>query len=147
MANEKEELQKYDEMIRVRLTKQQNKLIKAKSLEQNTTQSEIIRSAINFYINRNASDSVIIHASLQENTRKIRALEDKLELLALIITEQTRFLMSVLPNKKINSKESTEIDFLSFKKSCEKSLKNNHERVLDGMLLDLYEAEGGKGGE
>ena len=75
--NKKESYVKYGVLKQLRMTEQMENLIKSKALEHNTTESEIIRQALSNYINRSMSDSEIVHASLVENSRKIRYLENK----------------------------------------------------------------------
>mgnify|MGYP002626124234 CR=1 FL=1 len=134
--------QGYTEAAQVRLTKQQLELVAARALEQHTTESEIIRQALMRDMNRAMSDAEILHATVAENTRKLRYLEDKVELLALIVFEQTKFLMGVMPSRKVNTDELVEADFERFKRACMKSLKANHGGMLEAMILDLYEQGG-----
>lgn len=137
--NKKDSYVKYNQIKQIRLTEQQQRLVETKAAEQNTTASDIIRQAILHYINRNMSDTEIVHASLAENTRKIRYLENKVELLALIVFQQTKFLMRVMPNRQVNSDALVENDFERFRRDCLKSLKSNHGGMLEAMILDLYE--------
>lgn len=138
----KEEEVKFSVQKQIRYSKSMDELIKAKALEHHTTDSEIIRQAINNYINRSMSDTEIVHASITENTRKIRYLENKVELMALIIFEQTKLMMKILPNKQINSDFMVDKDFEKFKANCTNLLKKNHAGVLEGMILDAYEQSG-----
>ena len=48
----KEESAKYSEQLKVRITQQQSNLIKSKALENNCTESELVRNALMYYINR-----------------------------------------------------------------------------------------------
>ena len=109
--NKKESYVKYGVLKQLRMTEQMENLIKSKALEHNTTESEIIRQALSNYINRSMSDSEIVHASLVENSRKIRYLENKVELLALIVMQQTKFIMKMFPNRQINSDELVNIEY------------------------------------
>ena len=93
-------------------------------------------------MNRSMSDTEIVHASLVENTRKIRYLERKVELLALIVFQQTKFLIRVMPSRQVNSESLVEKDFDRFKNECMRSLKTNHGGILESMILDLYEQGG-----
>lgn len=138
----KEEDEKYVIAKPVRFTKQMDDLIKAKALEKHTTDSEIIRQAISNYINRSLSDTEIVHASLAENSRKIRYLEKKVELLALVVFEQTKQLMRTMPTKQINTDSFVENEFDKFLKNCTKTLKTNHTGMLESMILDIYEQQG-----
>ncbi len=123
----------------MRLTDTQKKILASKAAEQNTSISELIRQAVGNYINRNLSDTEIIHSSLAENSRKIRYLEDKVELLALIIMQQTKYLMKVMPQKQINTDSLVEIEYRKFNDECTKILKTNHGGILESMILNLYE--------
>ena len=140
--NKKERYVKYGVLKQLRMTEQMENLIKSKALEHNTTESEIIRQALSNYINRSMSDSEIVHASLVENSRKIRYLENKVELLALIVMQQTKFIMKMFPNRQINSDEFVNIEYERFVRDCTKILKSNHSGVLESMILDAYEQGG-----
>lgn len=140
--NKKESYVKYGVLKQLRMTEQMENLIKSKALEHNTTESEIIRQALSNYINRSMSDSEIVHASLVENSRKIRYLENKVELLALIVMQQTKFIMKMFPNRQINSDEFVNIEYERFVRDCTKILKSNHSGVLESMILDAYEQGG-----
>ncbi len=140
--NKKDDFVKYQEVTQVRLTDQQKKILNAKAAEQNTTISELIRQAVMNYINRNMSDTEIVHASLVENSRKIKYLENKVELLALIIMQQTKYLMKVMPQKQINTENLVEVEYKKFSDDCMKILKTNHGGILESMILDLYEQGG-----
>lgn len=133
----------YSVQRQLRFTKQMDELVKSKALEHHTTESEIIRQAVTNYINRSMSDTEIVHASLMENTRKIRYLENKVELLALVIFEQTKLMMKILPSpsKQMNSDFAVENDFKRFMQNCTKLLKSNHTGVLEAMILDSYEQQ------
>ena len=137
--NKKEEYVKYDRIKQVRLSKQLDNLIEAKALEANCNSSEIIREAIISFLNRNMSDTEIVHSSIAENTRKVRYLEDKVELLGLIVMEQTKYIMKMFPMKQINLNELVDLEFEKFRKDCMKTLKKNHGGMLESMILDLYE--------
>ena len=138
----KEDNEKFSVQKQIRYSKTMEEFIRAKALEHHTTDSEIIRQAIMAYVNRSMSDSEIVHASIAENTRKIRYLENKVELLALIVFEQTKQMMRVLPNKQINADYMVEKDFDKFKANVTNLLKKNHAGVLEGMILDAYEQIG-----
>lgn len=138
----KEAEEKYSVLQQLRITKQMDELLKAKALEKHTTESEIVRQAISNYINRAMSDTEIVHASLMENTRKTRYLENKVELLALVIFEQTKLIMKSLPSRPNVTDSLIQHDFEKFKNNCTKILKSNHTGVLEAMILDSYEQQG-----
>lgn len=135
---------KYRVQKQLRLSTNMAELIEAKALEHHTTDSEIIRQAISNYVNRSMSDTEIVHASIMENTRKLRYLENKVELMALIVFQQTKFLMKTLPSRQVNSDFMVEKEFEDFMKECTKILKSNHTGVLESMILDTYEQQGSR---
>lgn len=141
----KEEHEKYTTQKQIRLTKQMDELVKSKALERHTTDSEIIRQAVANYINRSMSDTEIVHASLMENTRKIRYLENKVELMALVVFELVKLLMKSLPSRQVNSDTVVQHEFEAFMRNCTKILRNNHTGVLEAMILDSYEQQGSEG--
>lgn len=140
--SKKQEHEKYAVQRQLRLTQQMDELIKAKALEKHTSDSEIIRQAITNYINRSMSDTEIVHAALMENSRKIRYLENKVELLALVTFEQTKLLFKLLPTTHENSDFIVSRDYDKFMKNCTKLLRTNHTGVLESMILDSYEQSG-----
>ncbi len=130
----------YVKTMKLRLTDEMENYVKMKALEQHTTASEVIRAALNNYLNRNISDMEIIHTTLSENTRKIKFLENKIEILALMVTQQTKFIMKSFPSN-VNSGKSNEMiekEFDEFKKDCMKTAKSNRVGLLESMLLDAY---------
>ena len=139
----KEKDDTFSVLRQLRLTRQMDELVRAKALERHTSDSEIIRQAVANYINRSMSDTEIVHASLEENRRKIRYLENKVELLALVLFEHTKLMMRILPNRAVNSEFMVEKDFEKFMANCTSLLRKNHRGVLESMILDSYEQGGG----
>ncbi|MCR5252594.1 MAG: ribbon-helix-helix protein, CopG family [Treponema sp.] len=140
--NKKEEHERYSVQMQLRFTQKMAELIEAKALEHHTSNSEIIRQAVMNYVNRSMSDTEIVHASLIENSRKIRFLESKIELMALIVLQQTKLLMKTLPNKQVNSDFVVEKEYEKFMNECSSILKTNHTGKLEAMILDAYEQQG-----
>ena len=137
--NEKDENAKYSIIVKARVTKQIKSIIKAKALEQNVTESEIVRQAIFNYINENMSDSHIIHAAIAENTRKMKWLEKKTELLGLLVMQQTRLMIKSLPDVQGKSEFMTDRAYEEFLSKCQNLLRHNRNGFLESMVLDAYE--------
>lgn len=131
--------EKYSELKQVRISKPMANQVKSKALEQNATESDIIRQALINYINRNLNDSEIIYAKLNSVNQKLLMLEHKIDLLSLISFQQTKFLLQSLPITEANPKSFVESEFEKFKNNCVKSLKENHSGILENWLLDIYE--------
>lgn len=134
----------YTKPMQVRLTKEISNLVKSKALEQHTTESEIVRTAIIEYINHNTSDTQLLYSSITENTNKIKYLENKIEVLALLDMNLVKYIMKTLPINTANTPQMVEMLYEKFKKDCGSSLKSNHNGILESIILDTYEKEGDK---
>ena len=130
----------------VRLTKRQAELLKLKAIEENASASEIIRQAVMSYVNRDLSDAEIVHATICENTRKIKYLEDKIELLAIIIFQEVKTIIKKLPHGNNAPQAIAENEFERFIRECMKTLKESGGGMLENMVLDLYEQSAGDNG-
>lgn len=137
----KEESAKYSEQLKVRITQQQSNLIKSKALENNCTESELVRNALMYYINRSMSDNALIYSAMQEIIRKIKYLENKIDLTAMLLMQQTKHIIKTLPNKHVNSPEMVDIEFKGFMNECSKVIKLNHGSMLESWIMDLYEQD------
>lgn len=137
----KEESAKYSEQLKVRITQQQSNLIKSKALENNCTESELVRNALMYYINRSMSDNALIYSAMQEIIRKVKYLENKIDLTAMLLMQQTKHIIKTLPNKQVNSPEMVDIEFKGFMNECSKVIKLNHGSLLESWIMDLYEQD------
>lgn len=137
----KEESAKYSEQLKVRITQQQSNLIKSKALENNCTESELVRNALMYYINKSMSDNALIYSAMQEIIRKVKYLENKIDLTAMLLMQQTKHIIKTLPNKQVNSPEIVDIEFKSFIDECSKVIKLNHGSMLESWIMDLYEQD------
>ena len=139
VRNRKTDNVRYGDIKQVRLTMEMGKQVKAIAFEQNTSESEIIRQAVINYINRNMNDAEIVHACLNELKRNIQVMSDKIELLALIIMQQTKHLLKVLHDNSSIDEDLLDLSVEEFQRKCLKTLKTNHIGLLESMLLDFYE--------
>lgn len=139
MNNQKPDSAKFSVSQKVRLTEHQNKILKTKALEQNTTVSEILRTAVTNYIDRNMTDTEILYATLTEQSRKIRYLENKVEVSSILLTQMFKYFMRVLPMNASNSSEFVDTKFEDFKKDCAQVVKEYHGGFLESFVLDMYE--------
>lgn len=133
----------YISLKHTRFTEEQVKLIRMKARETGCTDSEFIRTAVVQYINRNITDTEIIHAALVDLNRKQQYVENKLELLAMMIFQQAKLTMEKLPDVQNVNNDMVDVLMEEFKQKCVKTLKTNHEGLLESMILDAYETSGG----
>lgn len=132
----------YSEKIIVRVTKNISNQIKAKALEQGVTESEIVRVAINNYIVSNMTDSEIVYASLSDAKRHMKALEKKIEILGLVLSQSVKQQLKFMPDKNLRSDFSVKNDYFDFLTACKKELKDEPRGFLEQMVLDVYESGG-----
>lgn len=134
-----------NETVVIRLTPKIAGLLKAESIETNTSVSEVARQSIMEHFNRRMSDAEIMHFSLAENSRKLRYVEKKIDLAALIILELAKNQIRAFPDVDASSDSIADKKYEKFVAGCASSLKSNHHGVLESMILDLYEQEGENG--
>lgn len=127
----------------IRITQQFENILKAKALEQHTTESTIIRQAIASYIDRNMSDNEILHANITDNTHKLGYLEKKVDLLVVLMLNLVKHTIKVLPANTTNTQSIIDTTFDNFINECTQSLKS-HDGILESMILDIYEKQGGE---
>jgi len=78
------------------------------------------------------------------DSRQICLTPDKTELLAVFIMEIARRMIKTLPNRQSVSDEVAELEFQKFLDDSTFSLKNHHKRLLESMVLDIYQQQGGE---
>jgi len=137
MNKEDESLGRYGETISVRLTPATDFLIKQKAYEQKKSKSELIRSiCMNFFENE-IKDPELIYQSLEDSKSRIRFLENKVDLLSVMLLEQTKWLMKVLPEKTEDGR-ITEAKMEKFTNSVAAALRKNKGK-LESIVLDIYQ--------
>ena len=87
------------------------------------------------------SDNALIYSAMQEIIRKVKYLENKIDLTAMLLMQQTKHIIKTLPNKQVNSPEIVDIEFKSFIDECSKVIKLNHGSMLESWIMDLYEQD------
>ena len=123
----------------IRVSQAQDDLIKQKSLENHCSYAEIVRTAINEYLNRNMSDSEIMHASLASNTQEIRYMENKLEIIMLMMMNLVREVLKKFPKDAVTEEMAQKyLDEYMDKFTAYISTKKG---FLQALTLDAYETQ------
>ena len=135
--NDNEDLGRFGDAISVRLTPNTDFLIKQKAHELKTSKSEVIRSICNRYFEGEIQDPELIYQSLEDSKTKIRFLENKVDLLSVMLLEQTKWLMKVLPDK-VEESRITDEKMEKFTQSIASALRNNKGK-LESLVLDIYQ--------
>lgn len=138
--NRTSDVSKNSEVLTFRTTKRMMDLIRATALQENISVSDFIKQTIAEYFNRRLTDSEILHQTLNENTRHIKYLEDKTELMAYMVLGMVKEIKKSL-NPTNLSRDIIEEEMKVFEKNCFKSLKNQHPGKLSQMVMDIYEEE------
>lgn len=136
--------QKFSSPIRIRFTKELEKMIKAKSIEKGLGVSELVRQICEQHFENELSDTALLNHTLTQHNRKIGYLENKVELAAMIVMELARHQIRHFPEKAFASEDAVEKRFEEFLESCASGLKGNHKGLLESMVLDIYERGGGE---
>lgn len=130
---------KYNVLKPIRVSSAQDDLIKQKSLEQHCSYAEIVRTAINEYLNRNMSDAEIMHASLASNTQEIRYMENKLEIIMLMMMNLAREFLKKFPKDALTEDMAQKnFDLYMEKFTAYLSTKKG---FLQALTLDAYETQ------
>ena len=135
---EKDNLSKLGETIKVRLSTKIETMLKMKACEQKVTLSEVIREACYSYLNQNSSEAELLFASINDLKEQIRFLENKIDLLSVILLEQTKLLLQIFPNNHHIDSKIAENEYEKFMNNVSSALKENHGGKLEAMVLDIY---------
>lgn len=134
-----EELAKLGKTLNIRVTPQLNKLVSCRAMEDNCTESEIVREALYEYFERRLSVSEAINLSIQDLNKTVKYQDDKIELMGLMILNIARTVKERLPAGRTVNKELIDQEMREFENDCLKSLKQFHNGKLEQMVLNIYE--------
>lgn len=139
---EDESLGRLKNTISFRLQPNIDFLIKQKAIEKGISVSDLGREIINRYFEEEIQDPELIYASLNDAKDKIRFLENKIDLLLVILLELVRREIKVLPHRPSVTEEIAEHEYENFMNNVKTSLSGNHRGMLEAMVLDIYQQGG-----
>lgn len=137
-----ESLGRLGESISFRLQPNIDFLIKQKAKEKGLSKSDMGREIINRYFETEIQDPELIYASLNDAKTKIRFLENKIDLLSVMMLELVKREIKVLPNRPGVSEEIADIEYQNFLAAVKAALSGNHKGMLESMVLDIYQQGG-----
>ena len=120
-------------------------LLDLKKDELGKSRSDTIRYIVDCYFDKEIQDPELIFASLNDTKQRVQELERRLNLLLVILLEQTKRQIQVLPNRKSVPDDVAEIEFNKFIEAVEYEVKKSDRGSIESMVLDIYQrsANGG----
>ena len=137
----KAEKSKLNTVIRTRVTDEIANMLQAKATRENLDMATVIREIIYQYFEDSLNDTKIITQNMIQTKRKISMLENKIEIMSLLILELTKAYTTTFPRKHLTD-EISEKFYEEMITSLTNNMKN-HKGLLESMVLDIYEKSGG----
>lgn len=138
MANNKPKESQYSEYVPVKFQKAINDILEAKALENHTSVSEVVRTAVIDYINKNVSDTEVLFTSIAEMTSHVKKLENKMDLLCILSMRQMKEFLPMFPDKKDMKDETVDYLYEGFLNRVKSDLRKDI-KLLEKTILDAYE--------
>lgn len=120
-------------------------LLGIKQSELKKSRSDTIRFIVDSWFDKEIQDPELIFASLNDTKKRIQELESRLNLLLVIMLEQTKRQIKILPNRQTVSDEVARIEFERFLEDIQIEIKKSDRGSIEAMVLDIYQrsANGG----
>lgn len=114
-------------------------LLDLKKDELGKSRSDTIRYIVDCYFDKEIQDPELIFASLNDTKQRVQELERRLNLIMVILLEQTKRQIQVLPNRKSVPDDVAEIEFNKFIEAVEYEIKKSDRGSIESMVLDIYQ--------
>ena len=120
-------------------------LIGLKQSELGKSRSDTIRFIVDSYFDKEIQDPELIFGSLNDTKRRVQELESRLNLMMVVLLEQTKRQIKVLPNRQAVPDDVARIEFERFLEAVQREIKNIDRGSIESMVLDIYQrsANGG----
>ena len=118
-------------------------LLGIKQSELKKSRSDTIRFIVDSWFDKEIQDPELIFASLNDTKKRIQELESRLNLLLVIMLEQTKRQIKILPNRQTVSDEVARIEFERFLEDIQIEIKKSDRGSIEAMVLDIYQRSGG----
>jgi hypothetical protein len=127
-------------VISVRVTDEIFNLLKSKALREKIEIGAVIRDIIEQYFEDTLSDSKIINQNLVQTKRKVSMLDNKIEIMSMLVLELTKSYMNTFPDRQL----TPEISEKAYEEIITRLSENmkNHKGRIESMVLDIYEKGG-----
>ena len=128
------------QVIRTRVTDEMFNMINAKAVRENIDIATCVREMIEQYFEDTLSDSKIISQNMIQTKRKISMLENKVEVMSMLVLELAKSYTSTFPDRHLTA-EMSEKFYEELVTRLAENMKN-HKGRLESMVLDIYEKSG-----
>ena len=120
-------------------------LLGIKQSELGKSRSDTIRFIVDSWFDKEIQDPELIFASLNDTKKRVQELESRLNLLLVILLEQTKRQIQVLPHRNAVPEDVAKIEFDRFLEAVEQEIKKSDRGSIEAMVLDIYQrsANGG----
>lgn len=142
---ENERLGRMGSTASVRFKPHTEYLIGLKQSELGKSRSDTIRFIVDSYFDKEIQDPELIFGSLNDTKRRVQELESRLNLMMVVLLEQTKRQIKVLPNRQAVPDDVARIEFERFLEAVQREIKNSDRGSIESMVLDIYQrnANGG----
>lgn len=137
----KAEKAKLNTVIRTRVTDEIANMLQAKAVRENIDMATVIREIIYQYFEDAVNDTKIISQNMIQTKRKITMLENKIELMSMLVLQLTKAYATTFPRKHLTDEMSDKM-YEEIITDLAANMKN-HKGKLESMVLDIYEKSGG----
>ena len=128
------------QVIRTRVTDEMFNMINAKAVRENIDIATCVREMIEQYFEDTLSDSKIISQNMIQTKRKISMLENKIEIMSMLILELAKSYTATFPDRHLTDELSQKF----YEELITRLAENmkNHKGRFESMVLDIYEKSG-----
>lgn len=129
-----------NQVIRTRVTDEMFNMIQSIAVRKNMDTAAVIREIIEQYFEDTLSDSKILSQNMIRTKRKISMLENKVEVMSMLILELAKSYAATFPERHLNEELSQKF----YEELITRLAENmkNHKGRFESMVLDIYEKSG-----
>ncbi len=131
---------KLNTVINTRVNDEIGKRLVSKAFRENMDVSSVVREIICQYFEDSLSDSKILTQNMIQTKRKISMLENKVELMSMIVLQLAQAYTATFPDKQL-TQEMQDKFYEDLMKRLSENMKN-HKGRFESMVLDIYEQSG-----
>lgn len=129
-----------NQVIRTRVTDEMFNMIQSIAVRKNMDTAAVIREIIEQYFEDTLSDSKILSQNMIQTKRKISMLENKVEVMSMLILELAKSYAATFPERHL-SEELSQKFYEELITRLAENMKN-HKGRFESMVLDIYEKSG-----
>lgn len=129
-----------NQVIRTRVTDEIFNMVNAKAIRENIDMASCIREIIEQYFEDTLTDSKIISQNMIQTKRKISMLENKVEVMSMLVLELAKSYTATFPDRHLTDELSQKF----YEELITRLADNmkNHKGRFESMVLDIYEKSG-----